>query len=936
MKHCLLLLLACSWCLLARAHEAPTAPFRFAPNRGQWPAQVHHAGAVPGGWLFLEGDAFTYHLRQSLACDAPADALQRGHAFRVRLLDAAPGAAAAEELQPQAGYHNYFLGDDPRHWAGEVPLYGAVRMRQLYPGVQMLWHSAGGQLEYDYELSPGARPERIRMRYEGLDGLRLLPDGRLELLTSLGPLTEQAPVAWQTTPDGQRRAVACRFRLAAPDVVGFELPAGYNPALPLTIDPTVVFATYAGSVTGMSANASALDVEGNVYFGGQSFGPSYPATTGAYQTTGRSGNMVLSKLSPDGQRLLYATFLGGNNTEYPLDLEVSPLGELHVLGTTTSNNFPTLSTAYDRSYNGLRDLTISRFSRTGGQLLGSTLLGGSADEAGNLSTLPGTLRLDADGNVLIGSTSLSTNFPTVNALKATKSSADSYDGVVAKLSPTLSQLLWASYLGGNGNDEVDDIRVAPGGTIYVCGSTASTNFPTTNGAYQPGQLGQGDGYVLRFSADGRTLLAGTLLGTTAYDLARYLAFDASGNVYVAGGTGGRYPVSAGVVSSAFHSSGNMFVHCLNSGLTQSVFSTSFGTGTLYPAGFTVGYCNALYLAAYARSTTAPTTPDAAERTGRGLYACTLTEGARALTYGSYYGTLSGSGQHQHPAAANEISPAGTLSYIECTSVPNFPVTPNVYARSMATQGGNDGAILKFDLTGAPNFRVAVSPATPSCAPTLVQFANATVGATRYRWTFGDGSPADTARAPRHLYANAGTYTAQLVAYRTLPCGVLTDSARITVAVRAGAAPEPLRRRYLDCTGAVGLTASAGPAVEFLWSDGSADRVLTVRQPGRYLLYRASPDSCFAPLEFEVLAAPTLLLPNVVTANEDQLNRTFVVPANLLGSRLRIFNRWGRLVYQSEDYQNDWGGQQQPAGTYYYDLKPRDCATVHKGWVELLR
>jgi hypothetical protein len=850
----------------------------------------------------------------------------------VHLVGAA-SQATAEGQQPQQGYHNYFIGNDPRQWAGEVPLFGTVRMRQVYPGIQLVWHSTQGHLEYDYELAPGTRPDIIRMRYEGLDGIGL-KEGRLMLRTSLGTLTEQAPVAWQTTRTGERLPVPCRFQLKGNEV-SFVFPDGYNTALPLTIDPTVVFATYGGSVSGMSANASALDVNGNVYFGGQSFGPSYPATIGAYQTTGHNGNMVLSKLSPDGRRLIYATFLGGSGSEYPLDILVSPLGELHVLGTTISTNFPVTANAYDRSYNGVRDLTITRFSQSGGSLIGSTLLGGTQEEAGNLSVIPGTLRLDVAGNVLVGTTTSSIDFPVLNGIKATKPLTDGTDGVVSKLSPTLSTLLWSTYLGGNGYDEVDDVRVAPNGSIYVCGRTASINFPTTAGALQRNFQGASDGFIMRLSPDGRSLMASSFLGTSNSDLARYIDFDATGKVYVAGGSQGMYPVSNGAFSSPYNSLGNLFVHCLDANLSQTIFSSRLGTGTMYPAGFTVGYCNSLYLAAYAFNSTAPTTPDAVDRTARGLYACTLSAGATSLAYGTYYGTFNAQGQHQHPAAANEISPAGTLVYIECTTATTYPVTPNAYALQRAS-GSNDGAILKFNFTEATNFRVASSPVAPNCAPLLVQFANATVGATSYRWNFGDGSPTDTARTPRHLYTRPGTYTAQLVAYRTLPCGIIADSVRVMVQINPNVGPVPPQQVYLNCNGSVELTSSASPATQFLWSTGSKERVLSVQQPGRYTLSRSAADTCFAPLEFEVLAPPPLFLPNIITANGDNLNRVFTVPANLLGSRMRIFNRWGRLVYQTEGYCNDWTGEDQAAGMYYYELKPRDCATVHKGWFEVMR
>ena len=1023
------------------ATPGPQIP--FVPNHGQWTRQVKYAVDLPGGRLFLENSCFTYTLLAKAAHHPEVGADRTpvaGHAFRVTMVGANTAPALTGEAR-QAAFHNYFLGNNPAHWAAKVPLFAGVRYHEAYPGTDVRWHqqAGSGQLEYDFELAPGANPAAIRLRYDGLDGLAIAPEGHLRLRTSVGELREQAPVAWQLSASGARRAVPCRFVLRGREV-SFALGAGYDPAQRLVIDPVLVFATYSGSPGGMSANCTAADAAGNMYTGSYVLGPGYPVTLGAIKSSYSPGNIGISKLSATGSNLLYATYLGGNGNgtsdDYPLDFELNAAGELLVLAATISADYPTTATAFDRTLGTsgggfARDLAVTRFNATGTAILASTFLGGSGEEAGNTSLVPAALALDPAGDVLVVSSTVSADYPVLNAAQPTRSGGT--DGVLTRLAPDFSRLRWSTYLGGTVDDRAHDVKVAPNGDVYVCGSTLSFNMPVGTGGLLPNAPGGQNGFVLRYSAAG-SRLAGTFLGTAGSDAARFLDFDAAGNVLVAGASDGAYPRTAGTFGAVAPNTTGVFLHGMSSGLNSTIFSTQISvlglsqlngfSGSNVATAFGRDNCGRLYLSAYAgtiASPGCPLTPGALFTQPRTMYLATLAENATALLYSTFLGEPNQSqsisfGTHPHFAAANYISRAGVLYHVTCSTGRAFGTTPGAYSAGLTFS--NDAAAFKFDLapTSAAGVLVAVATPPPSCAPYAVQFVNNSSSPLLYSWDFGDGSPLDTARAPRHTYAVAGTYTARLVGTRrstgnvcgagtasisvpvvvlppvsvrlvadSLGCGrplvldptrlmpfvsgiayawsngartpfiTVTAPGRYRVEVDQGQtcpavvefvireAAVPRVRTVVDSL-SCGLLSVLDPARAFpqltgtayRWNTGAQTRTLPITTPGRYRLEIEQGRFCPAVVEFDVTLSQTFRLPNVMTVNGDKLNAVLKIPASYGTPALKVFNRWGRLVYETTAYRNDWTGTDQPAGTYYYQLTQPACGINLKGWVEIIR
>lgn len=252
--------------------------------------------------------------------------------------------------------------------------------------------------------------------------------------------------------------------------------------------------------------------------------------------------------------------------------------------------------------------------------------------------------------------------------------------------------------------------------------------------------------------------------------------------------------------------------------------------------------------------------------------------------------------------------------------------------------------------GTYRVRLLVRPVPGSCArpdttSVLVRVGAPAVRALLPRVYLCPGQPAVTLDAgnPGSTYAwNTGATTQTIavaqpgtyvVAIRT-PCGRV-DTARVLVP-----APPRLVHDSLACAGSVTLrVADPDPAATYLWSTGATTPALAVTEPGRYTLALSVGGCRFELAAYAAPAAALPTLPNIFTPGPaDALNATFKVPDLPPGSRLRVYSRWGRLVYEAADYRNTWDAVGLAAGTYYYLLEnPRFCQTsAYKGWVEVIR
>ena len=1054
------------------AVAAPSAAtgIEFRPNQRQWPANVLFAADVPGGRLFLEAgrlvqaryDVEAVEAVHELPRAAQANARIRAHAYGVEFVGADRAARVLPE-EAAGSVTSYLLGNDASRWAPNVPGYHAVRYQSLYPGTDLRLYATGpdhSQVEYDFELAPGADPTRIGLRYAGQDKLELR-EGVLCVRTSVGEVREQRPVAYQLTAQGARVPVRCHYVLESGNTVRFALPDGYDRARALIIDPVLVYASYTGATSPNWGFTATHDPQGNLYAGSISFGQGFPVSFGAYDILFSANiDVAIIKFNPSattGQASrVWATFVGGSNEERPHSMVVDQQGNLAVLGTTKSTNFPTTSGAFDRSHNGASDLVVYKLNATGSALVASTYLGGSSDDGilADNSALwnnygddyRGDITIDAQNNVLLTAVTKSNNFPTQNAFQATRGGG--HDVVIAKLPPALTNLTWSSYFGGSADDDGYSIQVDSLGGVYVGGGTASRSLPNLGGLRSAYGGGPADGFVLRVGPTGTALTNFTYLGTTAYDQAYFVQLDRQGAVYALGQTAGAYPVSAGVYSNP---NSRQFIQKLDAGLSTSLFSTVIGNGSpsssrpnLSPTAFLVDNCGQLLLSGWGGSNIAgmPTTPDAIQRTASNssgaitsafgyFYIMQLAPNAQSLIYGTYYGN----GSTHTDGGTSRFDKRGVIyqsvCVVESSGVPSLLTTPNAWARTKGSTGNNaafkmDVLQLNADFTTSniPNG----SPNRVGCAPLLRYFnrpASSNIAGSTAFWDFGNGQTSTLADNVSTTYTTPGRYIVRLVLTNRVGCqqGIIaTDTVIVEGVAKPVAGPDrvvcagspttlavanPDPAATYSWLPALGLSATTGPSVTATLTATttyivtgtsatggctSADTVtLTLAPLPQAAITTSGVLMADEPITFQVALTPaepiatvswdfgdsqtstdlapthryaeggsytvraqvttsagcaveaTQLLaieavpsvyPNVITPNGDNLNDTFEPRVTGAAVDLKIFNRWGRLVYEQADYRGGWGGNV-AAGTYYYYLTTT-AGRSWKGWVEVVK
>ena len=271
------------------------------------------------------------------------------------------------------GKGNYFIGNDPKQWHTDVPLFSKVRYHDVYPGVDVVYHGKQRQLEYDFIVTAGADPSAIKLDFTGTDKIDLNSGGDLVLLAGGGELVLQKPIAFQEI-DGKRRGVEVDYILKGKASAQLKV-AQYDASKELIIDPVFLYSTYLGGTGNEQANAIAVDPLGNAYVTGQTSSTNFP-TVNAYQSslgddssTIGNGDAFVTKLNPAGDTIIYSTYLGGSCTDIGFGIAVNAAGEAYVTGTTGSGfnvqfNTPDFTIRSDRFPRLIRCSPTTADSRT--------------------------------------------------------------------------------------------------------------------------------------------------------------------------------------------------------------------------------------------------------------------------------------------------------------------------------------------------------------------------------------------------------------------------------------------------------------------------------------------------------------------------------------------------------------------------------------------
>jgi hypothetical protein len=216
-------------------------------------------------------------------------------------------------------------------------------------------------MKYDFIVNPGADVTRIKIRYEGINGLDVSPDGELRAQTKFGAVGEKLPMVYQQA-GGHKVELSAGYILRGDDIFGFEV-GEYDHSLKLIIDPELVYSTYLGGSRWDGGRDIAIDDSGCSYVTGFTHSDDFP-TINAYDSTINGPyfqDVFVTKFTPGGDSLIYSTYLGGWDEEIGYSIIVDESGNAYVAGFTWSTDFP-LVNPFDSSNTYFRTDAFFRYS----------------------------------------------------------------------------------------------------------------------------------------------------------------------------------------------------------------------------------------------------------------------------------------------------------------------------------------------------------------------------------------------------------------------------------------------------------------------------------------------------------------------------------------------------------------------------------------------
>lgn len=680
-------------------------PLGFEANAGQGPAGAQFLASAKGYSLALSPTTM------GLSLEASKGGLPTQ--VRMHIMGGNADAAGTGE-DASAARTNYLIGKDPTQWHLNIATFQKVAYHDVYAGIDVVYHSNQGQLEYDFIVAPGADPTLIRLGFDGAQSVSVNSAGALVIATTAGPLRFKAPHLYQDMK-GARHAIRGQF-VSGSQGVAFAI-GSYDHARPLVIDPAVAYSTYIGGSGDDAGGAISFDGAGNEYIAGRTASPDWPATTGAFETSnpsGAAGTNVgqVSKFTPTGA-LVYSTYLGGDiGSTNAAGIGVDSAGDAVVDGGTTATDFPTTSGAYQTAPVGSTAVFfgfVTKLNAAGSGLLYSTYIGDGIQPAADIGALVG-LALDASSNIYFVGSTCAADFPTTAG--AFQTASRGCNVVVAKFSAP-GALVYSTYVGGSGGDNGRSIAVDGAGNAYVEGITASTDFPVTPGAFQTTNHGNGDAFVFKLNASGTALLYGTYLGGSGAESSDNggtggIAIDASGDAYVTAGSGSTdFPTTSGASQTTLKGSTNAFVTELNPAGNTLVYSTYLGgSGADSGRAIVAGPGGTAYVVGDTSSSDFPMMHPAQAVFGgaQDAFVAQVAAGGSSLVFSTYLG---GSGADSANAVALQ---SATLAVTGYTLSANFPT-----ARAFqATNAGiGDGFVTSYSLIDLLSLSQMASPVVAS-------------------------------------------------------------------------------------------------------------------------------------------------------------------------------------------------------------------------------
>jgi hypothetical protein len=660
-------------------------PHYFEENRGQTDAGARY--------IARGGNQVAFVTQNGLVLSS------QGEAIAMRIVDASRNARITAEGEVE-GVSNYYLGK--RSISG-LAHYSRVRVNDIRPGIDVLYHWNEQSLEYDVVIHPGANPEALLFRFEGGSAPEVADNGDLVFKTNSGELRQHAPQVWQEA-GGRRRAIGCKYVLSGLREVKLQL-SGFDRSLELVIDPVLSYSTYLIGASNDVPAGIAADSVGSAYVTGQTCSDDFPVTTGSFNG---DCDIFVTKLNAGGTALIYSTYIGGSSSDSGNAIAIDADGNAYLTGSTTSTDFPFTS----GHYSGSTDAFALKVDPSG-SLLYATALGGSYIDNG------AAIAVDTTGAAYVTGTTYSTDFPVTTGALITVHGNSFNTGFVVKVTPA-GQISYATYLGGTNSDSANAIAVDSSGNTYIEGTSWSTDFPASANAISQALDGEQDAFVAKLNPTGSALVYATYLGGSAIESPGGIAIDTAGDCFVTGVTTSTdFPTTPGAYLTAI-SPGQQawFVSKLNPTGTALIYSTLLlGSNWSPVTPIAVDSAGSAYISGSSYGTFS-TTPGAlravrpSEVVESDLFLVKLSNDGTTLDYSTMLGTV----QTITVSSGLALDGNGSVYITASTNSVTFPTSDGAFqplSPKAFISGLLSGIVAKIDLTSPTLCSPVVAPTSQS-------------------------------------------------------------------------------------------------------------------------------------------------------------------------------------------------------------------------------
>ena len=803
-------------------------PVKFRKNMGQWNDKILFRSEANGINISFLNNGISYCTGREMEPienksplnnrNEPNENNKSEYEYLVWNLyfEGANSQAAMSGKGMQSSKTNYLLGNDRTKWVIDAPDYSLIQYNSIYENIDLQYYISGQMLKYDYILRPHANIGLIKMKYDGIENLKLNESGQLEILTKWGTLLEDVPYSYQII-NGQKKEIDIRYKKINETTFGFTLNQAYDRSLPIIIDPfSIKWGTHLGVNQTTAENYvkdMAIDNNGDIYLTGFcDF--TFPVTPGAYSTANSfSRDAYVTKMNSTGTALVWSTYIGGGDNDESRGIAVNSNGEAFIAGFVNASpgwlSFPTTIGCFDPTCNS-GDAFVARLNATGTNLIYSTFLGGASTENGE------AISINNLNEAFVTGYTQSIDFPTQGAFdNAYNGSADVF---VTKLSAAGNALIYSTYLGGLLWDRPRKIVTNNLGEAYVTGLTLSVDFPTLS-AYDNALEGTQDAFVTKLNAAGNALLYSTYLGGSGVDAGNGIAINGGGEVFITGSTvSSNFPL-LNAYDNSYNNTGDTFAAKLDATGNSLIYSTFIG-GSDIDVGWnvTINAANEAYIIGTTKSANFPVDAGAimsGNKGGYDLFFVHLNSSGNSLACGS---TIFGGDWHDYSPSPLILKSgtADTLIFSATTHSQNLPTTAGSF-QPIHNTNGDEPFVFNLYFTPCPTPTVSVVSNNVSCNllcdGTAEAFVSGGIAPYAYLWTTVS---AQTTKIITGLCA--GTYS------------VIVTDANFDIVSAAVEITEPsvltisLTSADTHCNqndGTATATVSGGTtAYTFWWSDGS--------------------------------------------------------------------------------------------------------------------